>query len=135
MGLKRRSKVSAEFSMSSLTDIIFLLLIFFMLTSTLIRVKPFPLPKSDAKTVAPTSVVVSIEQNGQHSVNGRPLERGAVRGALNEALDRNKQEDKSRFTVTIVAEMGTPFDDVVEVMQMANQMGVKAIIATEPRNS
>ena len=135
MGLTRRSKISAEFSMSSLTDIIFLLLIFFMLTSTLIRVKPFALPKSDAKTVAPTSVVVSIERNGQHTVNGRPLEKGSVRGALNQALQLNKEEDKARFTVTIVAEVGTPFDYVVEVMQMANQMGVKAIIATEPRNS
>ncbi len=135
MGLKRRSKISAEFSMSSLTDIIFLLLIFFMLTSTLIQVKPFTLPKSDAKTVAPTSVVVAIESDGQHAINGRPTERSALRAALNQALQDNKVEDRERFTVTIVAEVGTSFDYVVDVMQIANQMGVRAIIATEPRSS
>lgn len=43
MGLKKRNKVNAEFSMSSLTDIIFLLLIFFMLTATFVRIEPFEL--------------------------------------------------------------------------------------------
>ncbi|MCB0682601.1 MAG: biopolymer transporter ExbD, partial [Saprospiraceae bacterium] len=57
MALKKRSKVSAEFSMSSLTDIIFLLLIFFMLTSNFVKIQPFELPESDSKTVAPTSAV------------------------------------------------------------------------------
>ena len=55
MGLKKRGKVSAEFSMSSLTDIIFLLLIFFMLTSKLVVIDPYELPESDSTTVAPVS--------------------------------------------------------------------------------
>ena len=52
MGLKKRTKVSAEFSMSSLTDIIFLLLIFFMLTSTLVQIPPFDLPEAESELVA-----------------------------------------------------------------------------------
>ena len=69
VGLKKRNKVSAEFSMSSLTDIIFLLLIFFMLTSTLVKIQPFDLPKSDSKTVASTSVVVTVDKGGKHTLN------------------------------------------------------------------
>ena len=69
MGLKKRNKVSAEFSMSSLTDIIFLLLIFFMLTSNFVQIQPFELPESDSKTVAATSIVVSIEKDGTHTLN------------------------------------------------------------------
>ena len=65
MGIKRRNKVSAEFSMSSLTDIIFLLLIFFMLTATLVKIQPFDLPESDSKTVAAVSAVVSIDLAGE----------------------------------------------------------------------
>ena len=89
MGLKKRNKVSAEFSMSSLTDIIFLLLIFFMLTSTLVRIQPFDLPESDSKTVASTSVVVTIQKDGQHTLNGINISSRALERALREAVTRD----------------------------------------------
>ena len=134
MGLKKRSKVSAEFSMSSLTDIIFLLLIFFMLTSTLVQIKPFDLPESDSKTVAPVSVVVTIDRNGEHTVNNKPVPRSALNRELTEAVRKNKG-DVENFTVTIAAEKGTPFDYVVDVMEIASQLRLKAIIATQPVKS
>lgn len=133
MGLKRRNKVSAEFSMSSLTDIIFLLLIFFMLTSTLVKIQPFELPKSDAKTVAPTSVVVSIEKNGQHRVGEQEISARALERVLRTELARAREQERQEYTVTIVAEVGTPFDFVVNVMEVSARLGVKAILATEPR--
>ena len=70
MGIKRRNKTSAEFSMSSLTDIIFLLLIFFMLTSSLVQIN-IQLPESDSKTVAPTDLAVMIKKDGTLTVNGK----------------------------------------------------------------
>ncbi|HMR43981.1 MAG TPA: biopolymer transporter ExbD, partial [Saprospiraceae bacterium] len=69
MGLVRRKKVSAEFSMASLTDIIFLLLIFFMLTSNFVGIRPFDLPESDSKTVAANSLFVTIEKSGTYTFN------------------------------------------------------------------
>ncbi|GJM32856.1 MAG: hypothetical protein DHS20C18_18570 [Saprospiraceae bacterium] len=132
MGLKKRSKVSAEFSMSSLTDIIFLLLIFFMLTSTLVRIQPFPLPKSDSKTVAPTSVVVTIEKGGKFTLNSKEISSAVLEKALRQQV--RAAEQKENVTVTIVAELGTPFDDVVMVMNMAAKLKAKAIIATEPKS-
>jgi biopolymer transport protein ExbD len=131
MGLKKRSKVSAEFSMSSLTDIIFLLLIFFMLTSTLVRIQPFELPKSDSKTVASTSMVVTIEKKGKFTVNGREVNPRDLERALR--LEVRTSDNRENAVVTIVAEVGTPFDEVVQVMQIANRLKLNAIIATQPK--
>lgn len=132
MGLKKRSKVSAEFSMSSLTDIIFLLLIFFMLTSTLVRIQPFELPKSDSKTVASTSIVVTLEKNGRTTVNNNETAARNLERALR--MEVRTSDNRQNAAITIVAEMGTPFDRVVEVMEIANRLKVNAIIATEPRS-
>ncbi|MEM6317794.1 MAG: biopolymer transporter ExbD [Bacteroidota bacterium] len=130
MGLKKRSKVSAEFSMSSLTDIIFLLLIFFMLTSSLVKFDQFTLPESSAKTMAPTSIVVTAEANGKYSVNGKATPKRALKGAIS----RTKQSmgNEAGATLTIVAEVGVPFDKVVELMTIANGLKMKAILATRP---
>lgn len=133
MGLKRRNKTSAEFSMSSLTDIIFLLLIFFMLTSTLVRIDPFELPRSDSKTVAPTSVVVSITKEGVHRVAGQEVPTRVLTRAISQEI--LNESDRENYTVTIVAEVGTPFDYVVNIMKIASQLKVKAIIATQPTDS
>ena len=133
MGLKKRNQVNAEFSMSSLTDIIFLLLIFFMLTATFVRIDPFELPKSDSKTVAATSVVVSIEKDGTHKVNNTETKKSNLRRAVESALVQAEARDQENASITIVAEVGTPFDHVVNLMNIAARLKVKAIIATQPK--
>ncbi len=130
MGLNRRNKISAEFSMSSLTDIIFLLLIFFMLTSTLVRIDDFELPKSDSKTVAASSLMVSIDRDGQYKVQGQVVPRSGVERAIRQEVAQ--AEEKEDFTITIVAEVGSAFDHVVRVMEIAGRLRIKAIIATQP---
>lgn len=130
MGIKKRNKVSAEFSMSSLTDIIFLLLIFFMLTSTLVNIPNFELPKSNIKTVAPTAIVVSIEKGGQYTLNGESIPRRSLPKAI--SAEVRKAENREEATVTIVAEVGVPFDDVVDLMNVAKSLRTKAILATQP---
>jgi biopolymer transport protein ExbD len=117
VGLKKRNKVSAEFSMSSLTDIIFLLLIFFMLTSTLANTPPFQLPESDSKTVAPTSVNVAIKADGSFILDNVDVNERALEKVLRQKI-RNMQNQEG-VTITIVAEVGTPFNDVVKVMKVA----------------
>jgi biopolymer transport protein ExbD len=130
MGLKKRNKVSAEFSMSSLTDIIFLLLIFFMLTSSLIQIN-MDLPQSNVKTVAPTDIAVTIEKDGFIAFNGRRTSMGKLEGQLRQAIDAS--ENKENATVTIVAELGVEWQRVSDVMKVANRLNARAIIATEPR--
>ena len=133
MGLKRGNKPNAEFNMSSLTDIIFLLLIFFMLTSNFVQINPFELPVSDSKTVAPTNITVQI-QNDEKDVqlnNIRVSDRMLAR-ALTDAKAQVKDEEQA--TVTIVAEVGVPFSRVQNVIEAANALKMRAIIATQPNS-
>jgi biopolymer transport protein ExbD len=133
MALKKRSKISAEFSMSSLTDIIFLLLIFFMLTSTLVKIEAVNLPESDSKTVAPVSIAVMLFQDGRYRIESKEVEEEQLENVL-----RRKYREAGLapdFTLSIVAETGTPFERVVRLMTLAEKMKVKAILATQPKKS
>lgn len=131
MGLKRNSKVSAEFNMSSLTDIIFLLLIFFMLTSNFVQIKPFDLPKSDSQTVAPTNIVVQLEADGKTTVNNVVVSGSDIDRAITNALSQVEEEEEA--TVTIVAEVGVPFGRITPIMTTAARNRARAIIATQAR--
>ena len=133
MALKKRSKISAEFSMSSLTDIIFLLLIFFMLTSTLVKIEAVDLPESDSKTVAPVSVAVMLYPSGIYKIESAEIEEVQLENVLRSKYQES--ESSTDFTVTIVAEKGTPFERVVKLMTLAEKMKVKAILATQPRKN
>ena len=131
MALKRSSRANAQFNMSSLTDIIFLLLIFFMLTANFVQIRPFDLPKSDSQTVAPTNIVVELEQAGSMRVNNTQVSEASVLAALGDALEQtNNQADA---TVTIVAEIGVPFSRITPIMNLAASRRARAIIATQPR--
>jgi biopolymer transport protein ExbD len=128
MALKKRNKLSAEFSMSSLTDIIFLLL-----TSTLVKIEAVDLPESDSKTVAPVSIAVMIYQSGIYKIESLEVDETALENVLS-----NKYKEagfNADFTVTIVAEKGTPFEKVVRIMTLAEKMKVKAILATQPKKN
>ena len=135
MGLKKRGKVSAEFSMSSLTDIIFLLLIFFMLTSKLVVIDPYELPVSDSTTVAPTNITAQVRASGEIKLNVDGKE-SMVKSAK-EIIRKIKPalgsiENRDNATITIVAEVGVPFKKVSMLMAAAAELQMKAIIATQP---
>lgn len=133
MAIKKRNKVSAEFSMSSLTDIIFLLLIFFMLTSTLVKQNALnlKLPGSSSETIAPESMSVSIERGGKFYLNGKRMSfsniesevRSQVRGATN---PRNT-------SITIYAEETAEVKYVAQVMDLAMRLNISGVLATEPQ--
>ena len=131
MGLKRSNRANAQFNMSSLTDIIFLLLIFFMLTSNFVQIRPFDLPQSDGQTVAPTNIVVEMERAGAIRVNNIEVSESVMLRALEDALEETN--DQANATVTIVAEKGVPFSRITPVMNLAASRRARAIIATEPR--
>lgn len=132
MGLKKRAKVSAEFSMSSLTDIIFLLLIFFMLTSSLVQIN-VDLPESDVRTVAPTDVTVTLTTQGGITLNGKEVRKGSLEAAVRTAIENS--ENRQNATVTIVAEKGVNWSEVSDITRMANRLQARAIIATQPKKS
>lgn len=130
MGVKKRNKVSAEFSMSSLTDIIFLLLIFFMLTSSMIQIN-VQLPESESKTVAPTDYTVMMTKDGRVTYNGKSARIRDIENMVRKAVadDTNKEN----ATIAIIAEVGVPWQKVNEVMSIASKLKMRAIIATQPK--
>ncbi len=128
--MKRRNKISAEFSMSSLTDIIFLLLIFFMLTSSMVQIN-IQLPESDSKTIAPSDLIVMITKDGQMSFNGKKMAMSQIEAAV--ASEVRKQTNQDNATLSIVAEVGVPWKKVNDMMTIASRLKLKANIATQPR--
>lgn len=128
--MKKRNKVSAEFSMSSLTDIIFLLLIFFMLTSSMVQIS-VDLPVSDSKTVAPTDLPVQLFKSGKILVNGKNTSQKNLEKRI--AVELRKQTNRDKGTISIISEAGVHWKEVHKVMKIASRLKLKAIIATAPR--
>ena len=129
MGLKKKAKVSAEFSMSSLTDIIFLLLIFFMLTSSLVAPNALNLKlPGNSKTQSTQNEAkpnVGIAKNGKYTWNGRQVGFSVIESELRKI---SRQTDKS---FTIAPEKKTPIEKVVAVMDAAMRYKLNAILLPE----
>ena len=130
MAIRKREKHIAEVNMSSMTDIIFMLLIFFMLTSTLVKFLPYQLPKSDSRTNTPVKTTINIQKNGKLTVNEKPVTYETMEPALRIALGPNA--DKTA-TISIAAEVGVQTREVNKAMTVANRLKVPVKIATEPR--
>lgn len=116
--------------MSSLTDIIFLLLIFFMLTSSMVQIN-VKLPASDSKTVAPSDLIVMMTQDGSLTFNGKTISKSALKSKISSEL--SGMTNKENASISIVAEVGVPWKKINDVIVIASQLKVKAHIATQPR--
>jgi biopolymer transport protein ExbD len=129
MGLKRKNKVQAQFNMSSLTDIIFLLLIFFMLTSTLVAPNALnlKLPGRSKSPVAQTEQLpdVRVYSSGTYAINGRNATSAEVDRELR-AISR-----KADRSFTISPEKEAPVETVVYVMDLAMRYQLNAILLPE----
>lgn len=129
MNLRGRNKVSAEFSMSSMTDIVFLLLIFFMLTSPAITPEALDLilPKAKGKTTTVQNISVSITKDLQVYVNNERVSSSGLEQKLKEQL--TGVEDP---TIILRAEEGVPIEKAVNVMDIANRNRYKIVLAVKP---
>ena len=136
MAIKRTTKVDSGFSMSSMTDIVFLLLIFFLVTSTLINPNALKLllPKSTGQVSAKATVSVSIkhwheDDTFSYHINGdeTPVRFDMIEDGLIELLQN--EEDP---TFSIYADETVPIKEVVAVMNIAKRNHYKVIMATSP---
>ena len=129
MGLKKRSRVSAEFNMSSLTDIIFLLLIFFMLTSTVVAPNALnlKLPGRADTPASPSSRdlnEVRIDDSGSFFFDGRRLSEAELERELT-------RRARSNYSMLIAPDKGAPVEGVVSVMDMAMRLDINGVLAAE----
>lgn len=136
MAIKRRTKVDSSFSMSSMTDIVFLLLIFFLITSTLVNPNALKLllPKSTGQVAAKATVSVSIKHyvdrnTFSYHINGdsKPVRFNEIEDDL---VDLLKDEEDPTFS--IYADETVPIGEVVKVMNIAKRNHYKVIMATSP---
>jgi len=135
MALKKRSKVNAEFSMASMTDMIFLLLIFFMITSTV---------------VVPNAIKVMLPQS-QSQTTSKPLTRITIDADLNYYIAHGKEKDRrvsfdeiapflrARYAeepelyVALYADENISYKEVVRVLNIANENQFRMILVTRPK--
>jgi len=129
MNIRGRNKVTPEFNMSSMTDIVFLLLIFFMLASTLVTTNAIDilLPKASGKTENKKSVAVSIKEDLTYYIDQKQINTPELESELINLL----QEEQSP-TIVLRAEKSVPVDNVVQVMDIANRNKFKVILAVKP---
>lgn len=133
MALKRRAKISPNFSMASMTDVIFLLLIFFMITSTV---------------VSPNAIKVLLPQ-GKQQTSAKPLTRVIIDKDLNyyAAFGNEKEHalgleeltpflqscaDQPEMYVALYADETVPYREIVKVLNIANENHFKMVLATRP---
>jgi biopolymer transport protein ExbD len=133
MGFKKSNKAIAEFNMSSLTDIVFLLLIFFMLTSSVVSPNAINLMlpnSSKAKAVSTAKpLTVKIDRNKKIKLNDLIVDIPSLRGLLGQAIARDgRPADK----ITIIMDVDKEVDaqTLVSVVDVINEYGAKMILAT-----
>ena len=129
MNLRGRNKVSAEFSMSSMTDIVFLLLVFFLLTSPAITPDALDLilPKAKGKTSNVQKASVSITKDGAYYVDKERVSEYSIESELQKLLAGQDEP-----TIILRAEEGVPIEDAVFVMDIANRNNFKVVLAVRP---
>ena len=130
MALRSKNKVSATFSMSSMTDIVFLLLIFFMLTSTLVTTNALDLvlPNSTAQTVKKQRVSVSINENFEYFIDKEAVEQKYIEAQL---IDKLAGQDEQ--VVVLRVDKSVPIEYAVEVMDIAYRNKFKIVLATQQK--
>lgn len=128
MKIKSRNKVSPEFSMSSMTDIVFLLLVFFMITANSPNALDLLLPKAKGKSTNTQNVSVSIDKNLNFFVDKKQINVENLESELKTAL--NGVENP---TIILRVEESVPIENAVTVMDVANQNRYKVILAVRPK--
>lgn len=136
MAIKSQNKISTEFSMASMSDLVFLLLIFFMLTSTLVSPNAIKLllPSSSSKTIAKQTTTVYINDLNQFFVNEAPATDLSMQQLLTQSLI-----GQTGGVVVLRADRTVPVQYVVTVIDAINQMNEilktkhKVILATKPK--
>lgn len=128
MDLKPKHKVEAAFSMSSMTDVIFLLLIFFMLTSSFITPSGLPvnLPTSESSTIVLQKVSVTITPDLKYFVNDQRVELNRLERVLKAELNDGKG------VVVLHCDKKVPVEHLVNVASIATKLEAKISLATKP---
>tara|TARA_A200000159_G_scaffold67504_1_gene62484 strand:+ start:142 stop:552 length:411 start_codon:yes stop_codon:yes gene_type:complete len=129
MRFKGRNQIRPEFNMSSMTDVVFLLLIFFMIASTLakqLNTIDVKLPQAEGKTENRNTVAVTITNSNQFYLNADRVSKRNLEQNLISALT-----DMKTTSIVLRTEKKVAIDQVVYVMNIANKNGIKVVLAVD----
>ena len=128
MNLRGRNKVTPEFNMSSMTDIVFLLLIFFMIASTLVSAEAIDLllPSSTSKTTQTKSVSVSVDKNNSYYIDLKKVSKETLESELLAKIGGAESP-----TITIRSDQDVEMKHVVYIMDIANRNKIKSTLAVK----
>jgi len=131
MNFRSKNRINPEFSMSSMTDIIFLLLIFFMLTSNFVTPSGLPvsLPSSKSSTIVMQKISVTITPDLQYFVNDKAIAFENIETELAGLLSGTAQGEG---VVVLHVDKTVPVEHLVKVAGIATQLKAKVTLATLP---
>jgi len=134
MALKRQNHMMAAFSMASMTDVIFLLLIFFMVTSTYI----FPtamevnLPQSSQQTTKKPTIRIAIDADGNISTAMGDAERQPMRPDELKTWLMLAKEQSPEASVALYADENVAYGEIVGILNVGAEVDITMVLATKP---
>lgn len=131
MNIRGRNRINADFNMSSMTDIVFLLLIFFMIavtTMTTTNALDLALPNSDGKANEVENISVSINEESEYYIDKQKYPETEIEAVLRNALAGQKDPN-----IVLNVAKGVPIENAVKVMDIAYRNNFKIVLAVAPK--
>lgn len=131
MNLRRRLKAHQELHAGALNDILFILLFFFLIVSTLANPNVIKLsqPKAKSDTKARQTVIVNIKPTGEYIINGKPITIEEMKAFIQPYV----QKDSTQATIAINADKTVPLENVVAVMRVARDLGARSTLLVDTK--
>jgi biopolymer transport protein ExbD len=131
MDLRRKLKSQPELHAGALNDILFILLFFFLIVSTLANpnVVKLSTPKAKSDTKAKQTVIVNIKATGEYIINGKAIPLDQIQGFVQPYIAK----DSTQATIAINADKTVPLDYVVAVMRVARELGARTTLLVDTK--
>jgi biopolymer transport protein ExbD len=131
MNIRKRLKGHPEMHSGALNDIMFILLFFFLIVSTLANPNVIRLsqPKAKSDTKAKQTVIVNIKPTGEYIINGRQVDIAAMRDLVMPMVAK----DSTQATIAINADKTVPLENVVAVMRIARELGARSTLLVDTK--
>lgn len=133
MQLSSKHKVDPNFNMSSMTDVVFLLLVFFMLTSNFVTPSavPLKLPESRKTMITTQKVALSVSKDLEYFVDEESVSFSQLKNKLRQKLSVTTSQDKTKDVIVIHADRDLPYEEVMKVAGLASELNVKVSLANQ----
>ena len=131
MDFKTRNKITPNFNMSSMTDVVFLLLIFFMIASTLaknLNTIDVKLPQAKGKSENRENISVSIDSKNRFYVDGEFVSKKNIKDELITKLSKSNKR-----VIILRSDSKVPIKEIVYVMDIANKNSIKVVLAVKEK--